>query len=100
MTRTDTRNWGVGNSYKGKKEGVGGSEKKDTEIYLKIEDKEKYIEDIDLVVYTCLYEGDGSKKFALKYPKMKHRPFLILDCKEIGRAMDAIYSAYECTMSV
>ena len=32
--------------------------------------------------------------------KGKIEGFLVGDCKEIGRAIDAIHSAYECALSV
>ena len=71
--------------------------KKDTSIYLKIGEKEERIDDVDFVVYTKGMVPENSLEKSLKG---KIELFLVGDCKEIGRAIDAIHSAYECAMSV
>ena len=56
-----------------------------------------HIENVGFVVYTKGMVPENSLENKLKE---KMEVFLIGDYKEIGRAMDAIHSAYECAMSV
>ncbi|MFO8163075.1 MAG: FAD-dependent oxidoreductase [Thermodesulfobacteriota bacterium] len=71
--------------------------KEDKSIYLSIGEKEEQIDDVDFVVYTKGMVPENSMENKLKE---KVELFLIGDCKEVGRAMDAIHSAYECGLSV
>jgi len=71
--------------------------KEDKRIYLSIGEKEEQIDDVDFVVYTKGMVPENSMENKLKE---KVELFLIGDCKEVGRAMDAIHSAYECALSV
>ncbi len=71
--------------------------KEDKSIYLSIGEKEEQIDDVDFVVYTKGMVPENSMENKLKE---KVELFLIGDCKEVGRAMDAIHSAYECALSV
>ena len=71
--------------------------KKGETLYLSIGDKEGRIENVDFVVYTKGMVPENSLESRLKG---KMGLFLIGDCKEIGRAMDAVHSAYECAVSV
>jgi len=71
--------------------------KKDSSIYLKIGEKEEHIDDVDFVVYTKGMVPENSLEKSLKG---KIELFLVGDCKEIGRAIDAIHSAYECALSI
>ncbi len=71
--------------------------KEGTSIYLSIGEKEEHIDDVDFVVYTKGMVPENSMENTLKE---KVELFLIGDCKEVGRAMDAIHSAYECALSV
>ena len=56
-----------------------------------------HIENVGFVVYTKGMVPENSLENKLKE---KMEVFLIGDYKEIGRAMDAMHSAYECAMSV
>jgi len=71
--------------------------KKSGTLYLSIGDKEGRIENVDFVVYTKGMVPENSMENRLKE---KVELFLVGDCKEVGRAMDAIHSAYECALSV
>jgi len=71
--------------------------KKGRTFYLSIGDKEGRIENVDFVVYTKGMVPENSMENRLKE---KVELFLVGDCKEVGRAMDAIHSAYECALSV
>lgn len=71
--------------------------KKGGTLYLSIGDKEGQIENVDFVVYT---KGMVPENSLEKRLKGKIEVFLAGDCKEIGKAMDAIHSAYECAVSV
>ena len=71
--------------------------KKGGTLYLSIDGKEGRIENVDFVVYTKGMVPENSMENRLKE---KTEVFLIGDCKEVGRAMDAIHSAYECALSV
>ncbi|MBW2338871.1 MAG: FAD-dependent oxidoreductase [Deltaproteobacteria bacterium] len=71
--------------------------KKGETLYLSIGDKEGRIENVGFVVYTKGMVPENSMENRLKG---KIEVFLVGDCKEIGRAMDAIHSAYGCAVSV
>jgi len=71
--------------------------KKGGTLYLSIGDKEGRIEHMDFIVYTKGMVPENSMENRLKE---KVELFLVGDCKEVGRAMDAIHSAYECALSV
>ena len=71
--------------------------KKGGTLYLSIGDKEGSIENVNFVVYT---KGMVPENSLEKRLKGKVEVFLVGDCKEIGRAMDAIHSAYECALSI
>jgi 2,4-dienoyl-CoA reductase (NADPH2) len=66
-------------------------------VYLMMGKKEVHIEDVDFVVYT---KGMVPEHSMEKQLKGRVEVFLVGDCKEVGRAIDAIHSAYECAMSV
>jgi len=62
-----------------------------------IGNKEVHIEDVGCVVYT---KGMIPENSLEKRLKGKIELFLVGNCKEVGRAIDAIHRAYECAMSV
>ena len=66
-------------------------------VSLMIKEKGVHIEHVDFVVYTKGMVPESSLKNRLKG---KTELFLVGDCKEVGRAMDAIHSAHECAVSV
>jgi 2,4-dienoyl-CoA reductase (NADPH2) len=77
--------------------GADVTRKENNTIYLTIGEKEERIHDVDFVVYTKGMVPDNTMENKLKE---KVELFLVGDCKEVGRAMDAIHSAYECALSV
>jgi len=66
-------------------------------VYLSTGSNEILIKAVDFIVYTKGMVPDNSLKDQLKG---KVEVFLIGDCKEIGKAMDAIHSAYDCAMAI
>ena len=66
-------------------------------VYLSTGSNEILIKAVDFIVYTKGMVPEDSLKDQLKG---KVEVFLIGDCKEIGKAMDAIHSAYDCAMAI
>ncbi len=66
-------------------------------VYLTVGDGEEAIEGVDFVVYTKGMVPEDSLKDRLSG---KVPVYAIGDCREIGRAMDAIHDAYDYAMSI
>lgn len=66
-------------------------------VYLATPSNEVLIDDVDFIVYTKGMVPENSLKDQIE-GNMEF--FLIGDSKEIGKAMDAIHSAYDCAMTI
>ena len=68
-----------------------------SKVYLEVGTNEVLIKDVDFIVYTKGMVPENSLQEQLNG---KVELYSIGDCREVGKAMDAIHSAYDCALLV
>ena len=68
-----------------------------SKVYLAVGTNEVLIKDVDFIVYTKGMVPENSLQEQLNG---KVELYSIGDCREVGKAMDAIHNAYDCAMSI